>query len=143
LRKTRDAAKVESCLSALTECASGGEGNLLQLAVDAARARCTVGEITQAMEKVGKASRFSVAHLVHIFRIPTSARLGFLAEANSHPAVCWFQFFAVVKPLSLILSVDSIVELCHVELNFYFWSSSLLFDSYFVQKFNLSLIHLN
>jgi len=52
LRKTRDPAKVESCLSALTECASGGEGNLLQLAVDAARARCTVGEITQAMEKV-------------------------------------------------------------------------------------------
>jgi len=39
-------------LKAITECAGGSEGNLLALAVDAARARCTVGEITQAMEKV-------------------------------------------------------------------------------------------
>ena len=43
---------MEQCLKAITDVAGGAEGNLLALAVDAARARCTVGEITQAMEKV-------------------------------------------------------------------------------------------
>jgi len=42
----------ERCLAALTECAASGDGNILALAVDAARARCTVGEITDAMKKV-------------------------------------------------------------------------------------------
>ena len=41
-----------SCLAALTKCAESGEGNLLALAVEAARARCTVGEISDALEKV-------------------------------------------------------------------------------------------
>ncbi|MFL5210278.1 MAG: methylmalonyl-CoA mutase family protein, partial [Microvirga sp.] len=39
-------------LDALTRCAETGEGNLLDLAVQAARARATVGEITAALEKV-------------------------------------------------------------------------------------------
>merc|ERR1711874_659414 len=39
-------------LAALEECARTGEGNVLSLAVEAARARCTVGEITKAMEAV-------------------------------------------------------------------------------------------
>lgn len=54
VKETRDAARVEQCLNALTQCASDASGgaNLLGLAVEAALARCTVGEITQAMEKV-------------------------------------------------------------------------------------------
>lgn len=52
VKGSRDSAKAEQCLRALTECAGGAEGNLLALAVEASRARCTVGEITQAMEKV-------------------------------------------------------------------------------------------
>uniref|UniRef100_A0A0P5Z8G7 methylmalonyl-CoA mutase n=1 Tax=Daphnia magna TaxID=35525 RepID=A0A0P5Z8G7_9CRUS len=52
VKATRDSAKAEQCLQAITDCAGGGEGNLLALAVEASRARCTVGEITQAMEKV-------------------------------------------------------------------------------------------
>lgn len=54
LRANRDAAKAKACLEAITKsCATekGGE-NLLQLAVDAARARCSVGEITDAMSDV-------------------------------------------------------------------------------------------
>ena len=39
-------------LEALTECCKTQQGNLLELAIIAARARCTVGEITDAMEKV-------------------------------------------------------------------------------------------
>ncbi len=52
IRATRDAAKVEQCLNALTRAAETGEGNLLGLAVDAARARASVGEISTALEKV-------------------------------------------------------------------------------------------
>ncbi|EGD75949.1 methylmalonyl-CoA mutase [Salpingoeca rosetta] len=51
LRETRDAAAVDRALAALTEAAAGSE-NLVKLAVDAARARCTVGEISDALEKV-------------------------------------------------------------------------------------------
>jgi methylmalonyl-CoA mutase len=52
LRAERDSAEVESKLNALTNAASSGEGNLLALAVEAARAKCTVGEISDALEKV-------------------------------------------------------------------------------------------
>ncbi|MCP4092555.1 MAG: methylmalonyl-CoA mutase [Planctomycetes bacterium] len=52
LRKERDQAKVDVALTALTTCAQGGEGNLLELAVLAARAKATVGEITSALEEV-------------------------------------------------------------------------------------------
>ncbi|GMR41334.1 hypothetical protein PMAYCL1PPCAC_11529, partial [Pristionchus mayeri] len=51
IKKTRDAALAQQCLERITEYA-GGSGNLLEAAVDAARARCTVGEISDAMEKV-------------------------------------------------------------------------------------------
>ncbi|NJL03881.1 MAG: methylmalonyl-CoA mutase [Chloroflexaceae bacterium] len=52
LRAERDSSKVESVLNAITHSVETGEGNLLALAVDAARSRATLGEISQAMEKV-------------------------------------------------------------------------------------------
>jgi methylmalonyl-CoA mutase len=52
LREERDDDTVEQCLAALTRCADTGEGNLLACAVDAARARATVGEISAALEAV-------------------------------------------------------------------------------------------
>jgi methylmalonyl-CoA mutase len=52
LRASRDSAKVRAALEALTSAARSGEGNLLALAVDAARAMATVGEISDALEKV-------------------------------------------------------------------------------------------
>ena len=51
IRASRDTAVVESALAAITECAKTGEGNLLDLAIKATRARATVGEISDAMEK--------------------------------------------------------------------------------------------
>jgi methylmalonyl-CoA mutase len=51
VRAKRDPEKVEAALAALGSGAAG-TGNLLALAVDAARARATVGEISEAMEKV-------------------------------------------------------------------------------------------
>jgi methylmalonyl-CoA mutase len=52
LRRERDSAACAATLDALTECARTGEGNLLELAVSAARARATVGEISLALEKI-------------------------------------------------------------------------------------------
>ena len=52
LRSERDSAKVTAALEAMTKAAESGQGNLLALAVEAARARATLGEISDAMEKV-------------------------------------------------------------------------------------------
>ena len=52
VKADRDTAGCERALAALSEVASSGNGNLLAAAVDAARARATVGEISMAMEKV-------------------------------------------------------------------------------------------
>jgi methylmalonyl-CoA mutase len=51
LKQERDAKKVDKCLDALTEAAKTGKGNLLELSIEAARARATLGEISDAMEK--------------------------------------------------------------------------------------------
>ena len=52
LRKNRDSAKVEASLEAITRAARDKTGNLLELAVEAARNRATLGEISDACEKV-------------------------------------------------------------------------------------------
>jgi methylmalonyl-CoA mutase len=52
IRAARDEAKVSAALSALTRAAGDGTGNLLELAVAATRVRATVGEISDALEKV-------------------------------------------------------------------------------------------
>ncbi len=52
LRANRDSAKVQQCLNAITKSVETGEGNLLDLAVQAARARASLGEISDAVEKV-------------------------------------------------------------------------------------------
>jgi methylmalonyl-CoA mutase len=51
IRASRDAAKVQAALDALTEAAENGTGNLLALSIDAVRQRATVGEISDALEK--------------------------------------------------------------------------------------------
>ncbi|MFO0511764.1 MAG: methylmalonyl-CoA mutase [Gammaproteobacteria bacterium] len=52
IRAARDAGKVQACLDALTAAAQSGAGNLLALSIDAMRARATVGEVSDALEKV-------------------------------------------------------------------------------------------
>ncbi len=52
LRAERDEARTQAALNALTHVAATGEGNLLEAAVEAARARASLGEISMAMEKV-------------------------------------------------------------------------------------------
>ena len=51
IRESRDEAAVEAILEDIYQCAVSGEGNLLELAVEATRRRATVGEISFAMER--------------------------------------------------------------------------------------------
>lgn len=52
LRAERDQAKVSAALNAITQAAETGKGNLLELSVEAARVRASLGEISDAIEKV-------------------------------------------------------------------------------------------
>ncbi|HSN15933.1 MAG TPA: methylmalonyl-CoA mutase family protein, partial [Anaeromyxobacteraceae bacterium] len=52
VRATRDGAAVQAALAALTKSAETGEGNLLDLTIRAIRLRATVGEVSDALEKV-------------------------------------------------------------------------------------------
>ncbi|MBA4538220.1 methylmalonyl-CoA mutase [Bacillus aquiflavi] len=52
LKASRDDQAVQNALNAITKAAESGEGNLLELAVQAARVRATLGEISDAIEKV-------------------------------------------------------------------------------------------
>lgn len=50
MRENRDEDKVQACLKKIEDAAKSGQGNLLELAVDAARERASLGEISDAME---------------------------------------------------------------------------------------------
>jgi methylmalonyl-CoA mutase len=52
LKKERNTVKVESSLNAITECLKSGIGNLLELSIEAAKCRATLGEISSAIETI-------------------------------------------------------------------------------------------
>lgn len=52
IKASRDGAKVQAALQALTEAARSGQGNLLELSIQAIRLRATVGEVSDALEQV-------------------------------------------------------------------------------------------
>ncbi|MBI3434708.1 MAG: methylmalonyl-CoA mutase [Proteobacteria bacterium] len=86
LRRERDPAALAQTLDALTRGASGGNANLLALAVDAARAKATVGEMSDAMEKVFGRHRASIKAISGTYRqevgmTPAVARVHRLAAA--------------------------------------------------------------
>jgi methylmalonyl-CoA mutase len=68
LREERNSADVEASLAALTRCADSGDGNLLALAVDAARAKATVGEISESLEKVWGRHRAEIRSISGVYR---------------------------------------------------------------------------
>jgi methylmalonyl-CoA mutase len=67
LRADRDPAAVDAALAALTR-AAGGDGNLLELAIDAARAKATVGEISEALEKVWGRHQAEIRTIAGVYR---------------------------------------------------------------------------
>jgi methylmalonyl-CoA mutase len=52
IKASRDNTKVKECLAKLTDCAKNANGNLLSLAVEAAKERATLGEISDALEEI-------------------------------------------------------------------------------------------
>ena len=67
LKSQRDRAEVDRTLAALRQSAETGEGNLLALAVDAARAKATVGEISDALEQVWGRHRAETRTLAGVY----------------------------------------------------------------------------
>ena len=67
IRATRDSARVKACLAALTEAARCGTGNLLALAIEATRARATVGEISDALEAVYGRHRADIQKVTGVY----------------------------------------------------------------------------
>ncbi len=68
IRKSRDGKAVEQALANITDLARSGTGNLLEAAVAAARVRATVGEISEAMEKVYGRHRAEVQSVSGVYR---------------------------------------------------------------------------
>jgi methylmalonyl-CoA mutase len=67
LRATRDGARVHAALDALTACADSGQGNLLALSIDAMRLRATVGEVSEALEKVFGRHRADIQKVTGVY----------------------------------------------------------------------------
>ena len=72
IRATRDAARVHAALEALTACARAGAagepaGNLLALSIEALRARATVGEVSDALEKVFGRHRADIQKVTGVY----------------------------------------------------------------------------
>src|SRR6266851_2757542 len=77
LRRERDSKAVADALAALTRNAAGGNGNLLALAVDAARAKATVGEISSALEQVFGRHRAEIKAITGVYK----REVGAMSEA--------------------------------------------------------------
>ncbi|UTW57535.1 methylmalonyl-CoA mutase [Kordiimonas sp. SCSIO 12603] len=68
LRVERDQTEVEGHLNALSNAAESGEGNLMALAINAARAKATVGEISDALEKVYGRHKAEIRAVTGVYR---------------------------------------------------------------------------
>lgn len=73
LRGERNQADVDAAINALTRSAQEGNGNLLALAIDAARAKATVGEISDAMEKVFGRHRAEIKSITGVYKREASS----------------------------------------------------------------------
>ncbi|EDZ45902.1 methylmalonyl-CoA mutase N-terminal domain subfamily [Rhodobacterales bacterium Y4I] len=83
MRKTRDEAACQAALDELTRRAREGSGNLLEAAVEAARARASVGEISMAMEKEFGRHRAEVKTLAGVYGAAYEGDEGFAAIQKS------------------------------------------------------------
>jgi methylmalonyl-CoA mutase len=77
LRQSRDAARCRAALDALTNAAASGEGNLLALSIEATRARATVGEISDALEKIFTRHRATTRSISGVYGAAYAGDTGF------------------------------------------------------------------
>ena len=77
LKRERDPKAVAAALAALTRNAAGGNGNLLALAIEAARAKATVGEISSALEEAWGRHRAEIKAITGVYK----REVGAMSEA--------------------------------------------------------------
>ncbi len=85
IKRSRNSVRVAKALSNLTQCAETGDGNLLALAVEAAKERATLGEISDALEKVfgrykAQIKTFSGVYRKEIKKDPSFEKARMLAD---------------------------------------------------------------
>ena len=78
LKAERNPKEVEAALSALTEAAKTGKGNLLELAINAARVRCSLGEISYALEVVFGRYKANIRSIAGVYSKEISMDKNFL-----------------------------------------------------------------
>ena len=88
LRRARDPKAVEDALAALSRSAADGSGNLLALAIDAARAKATVGEISSALEEVFGRHSAPIKAVTGVYK----REAGAMSEALAHVQQCVREF---------------------------------------------------
>jgi methylmalonyl-CoA mutase len=77
IRARRDPAQVEATLAALAAAAAGGTGNLLALAIEAMRARATVGEVSDALERVFTRHKAEIRSVAGVYAAQYDGDAGF------------------------------------------------------------------
>lgn len=97
VKAKRDAAKVQVALDELTKAAETNTGNLLALAIDAIRLRATVGEVSDALEKIYGRHRADTQKVTGVYAAAYDSAEGweklkteiaeFAKEAGRHPRV--------------------------------------------------------
>jgi methylmalonyl-CoA mutase len=83
LKAERDSSAVEAALAAITQAAKDGTGNLLELAVSAARVRATVGEISLALEKAYGRHKAQIRAISGVYAGESADRDPRVAEARA------------------------------------------------------------
>ena len=83
LRAERDEPATQAALDALTNAAASGEGNLLELGVVAARAMASVGEMSDALEKVYGRHRAEIRSISGVYRSELGDRGGIVDRVRS------------------------------------------------------------
>ncbi len=97
VKAARDSARVQQALDAITKIAETGQGNLLAAAIEAMRARATVGEVSDAMEKAFGRHRADVQKVAGVYAAAYDSAEGweklkaeisaFAEEEGRHPRV--------------------------------------------------------
>jgi methylmalonyl-CoA mutase len=103
LKVERKGPQVREALERLTRCAQTGEGNLLALAIDAARAKATVGEISSALEAVFGRHRAEIRAISGVYKREVGAMSD--AVTDLHRLVAQFEADEGRRPRILVAKI--------------------------------------
>ncbi len=88
LRANRNEAEVQASLAAITKCAETGKGNLLELAIDAAQKRASLGEISDACEKVAGRYKAVIRTIEGVYKSEAQGKSEFVGSSGTGKTIC-------------------------------------------------------